>query len=217
MMWRCVPFFVSRRGPSSVRWWRVLAALASAAGLLVTLWLWRGQAEADVPDTTWPPVRERDKLQYVDSTGLCRVVGAWPMEESIWAYGEARNNYRHLLPKFWPGYGVMLDEGGDWWLFKLGLRTKCSAILSAKSTVTLVDKKGRTVTGKMRLLRSPDFASRDIWDVQKRELVVSYGAFLGTSIGPTVAVRFPSGSVRWKDIQSFTVDGVRVLHGEGGE
>jgi len=216
-MWWYVPFFLRRRGSPSIRWWHVVAALAATAGLLVALPPWGDRAGATVPDTTWPTVRERGKLQYADSTGLCRVVGAWPMEESIWAYGEARNNYPHLLPKFWPGYGVMLDEGGDWWLFKIGLRPKCSAVLSAESTVTLVDKKGRAVTGKMRLLRSPDFASRDIWDVQKRDLVVSYGAFLGTSVGPTVAVRFPSGSVRWKDIQSFTVDGVRVLHGEGGE
>jgi hypothetical protein len=213
----CPPFFVNGRGPACIGWRRVLTTLTVTAALLAPSWPAGGHAEATVPDTTWPPVRESGKLQYADPAGLCRVVGAWPMEQSIWAYGEARNGFPHLLSKFWPGYGVMLDEGGDWWLFKIGLRPRCYAILSAKSTVTLVDKNGRTVTGRMRLLRSPDFASRDIWDAQERELVVSYGGFLGTSIGPTVAVRFPSGTVKWKDIRSFTVDGVRVLREKGGE
>ncbi len=68
----------------------------------------------------------------------------------------------------------------------------------------------------MRLLRPDDDAARTVFDVWKAPLIVYPGPFMHGSSGPTVIVRFPLGSVKWKNIRGITAGGVRVLRMEGG-
>jgi hypothetical protein len=109
----------------------------------------------------------------------------------------------------------MVRETGDWYVFQIGLREGCGVILSAASTVILEEKPGRTIEGEMRLLRSPDTTSPDVWDVRRSPLVVRPGRFLSGSIGPSVAVRFPWGTVNWREVRAIKVDGVSVIRPQG--
>ncbi len=94
-------------------------------------------------DTTWAPTRKK-AFQYADSSGLWRVVGGLPLDEAIRTYEQAvRTDNPYLnAARFWPGYQIMLDEPGDWYVFGVGMRPGYSLLLSAESTVTLVDKSG---------------------------------------------------------------------------
>lgn len=157
-------------------------------------------------ESTWP-APPRDTYEYADSSGLWRVVGGKSLEDDIRNYQEtglASNQW-------WPGYEVMVQEPGDWYVFQIGLRNGSRIVLSASSRVILVSVSGRVTEGEMRLLRSPDTSSRDVWDVRRSPLVVRSKGFLGGSIGPAVAVRFPWGKVDWKEVRAIRVEGVRAL------
>lgn len=185
---------------------------APAALILLTLAV---PAPAAVPDTTWPP-SEREALQYADSTGLWRVLAAdLPQTKILDAVRTLRENPFGRQFPVWPGYEVMLDEGGDWYLFAVGMRAGYSLLLSAESTVTLIDEHGDAVKGCMRFLRPRDTQSRDVFDVAQRPLLVYPGPFMGGVSGPTIAVRFPEGSVKWKNVRAVTAGGVRAVRTEG--
>ena len=173
-----------------------------------------GPGPAAVPDTTWPPSKKK-ALQYADPSGLWRVVGRGASQEAaIEVVREARCNPL-LAGNWWPGFEVMLNESGDWYVFSIGMRPGYSILLSAESTITLIDKRGRRVTGQMRLLSPTDKASREVFDLQDGPLLVYPGPFLGSSVGPSLAARFPPGSVRWKNIRAITASGVRAIRTEG--
>ncbi len=160
-------------------------------------------------ESNWPRP-PKGWLQYTDSSGVWRVTGGEDLTPYI------QNCERNPAAGFWPGYRIMAEDPGDWYVFQVGMRSGYGLLLSEKSTVTLFDKKGSMIaTGNMRLLRDPG-QFEAVADLRRAPLVVRSGAFRGGSVGPSVAVRFPWGTVAWSHVKSFSVANVRVVHVEGG-
>ncbi len=196
---------------SNIASFEVIGAIAQRTGeSQSTLLPLAARALAAQPDTTWP-APPRGTYQYADSSGLWRVVGGKSLEKDIRNYEETSA----ATNQWWPGYEVMVREPGDWYVFQIGLREGSRVILSSASKVILLEKRGRAIEGQMRLLRSPDTTSRDVWDARRSPLVVRAGGFLSGSIGPSVAVRFPWGKVNWREIRAIKIDGVNMLKAQG--
>jgi len=174
------------------------ALFISLCGLLLCAVAYGGQA-----GKSWDYVPQ-SMLQYVDTTGLWRVVGARDMRSYIEAYEESKD---------W-GFGrdfqLMAQEPGDWYSFQIQVRGSNRVILSRESRIIARDKNGKETVGQMCFVTS-DYSGANLWDVRKQPLMLRMGIFQEGSVGVPIDVKFKWGKMDWSKVMDFRVEGISVL------